>query len=378
MQNSLTIHIEGNIASGKTTFLDCFKNNPFYTIKPEPIGKWQNYNGENLLELMYQNPKVNTMKFQKVAQETMFERDSLTHGCNEIVLLERSLYSEIYIFALLALANGDLTQKQYDELEADFEAYTKYLPKPDLIIYLRVAPESCYDRLKLRNRKEESEVSLEYLKKIHDIHEFIYVKHPEILPAPVVVINASFGLAKELCNIITIMFCKRCSKCKLPLLMTNFSKSRGANDGLQNYCKDCRREYQKPYMREKYKDPEFYAIQKYRNRLTKYKKTSGMKLSHNDLLGCSDEFFNAWLQFQRNEREIEDEELDHVLPIKYYKYDPRCWNWKNIRPISKAENRRKSASTDGVEILYYEQLEKACNFLKYRNSYDIFLKNQFF
>lgn len=48
---------------------------------------------------------------------------------------------------------------------------------------------------------------------------------------------------------------KICSKCKLEKEELEFSKSKKSKDGLQFWCKDCRREYQKEYREtEKYKE----------------------------------------------------------------------------------------------------------------------------
>jgi deoxyadenosine/deoxycytidine kinase len=41
----------------------------------------------------------------------------------------------------------------------------------DGIIYLRAAPDKCLDRLKSRNRTEESSIDLQYLETLHEYHE---------------------------------------------------------------------------------------------------------------------------------------------------------------------------------------------------------------
>lgn len=46
--------------------------------------------------------------------------------------------------------------------------------KPDIIFYLQCSPEICYERLKNRNRDCESNISLEYLTKIHENYEKLY------------------------------------------------------------------------------------------------------------------------------------------------------------------------------------------------------------
>jgi deoxyadenosine/deoxycytidine kinase len=47
----------------------------------------------------------------------------------------------------------------------------KFYEKPHAIIYLRCAPEKCFERMHRRARSEEDGVPLEYLKELHDYHE---------------------------------------------------------------------------------------------------------------------------------------------------------------------------------------------------------------
>ena len=173
--NQKRIYIEGNIASGKSTFLSYCSNNSHFKVLPETIEKWQNYEGTNYLELMYQNPKENTFQFQIIAQNTMFERENSSCNNAPILLLERSIYSEYYVFILQSYASGYLTLDQTNYLASRAHELLNKLPKPDLFIYFRVDPEICYERLKSRSRNEENGVTLEYLKLLHNYHENVYI-----------------------------------------------------------------------------------------------------------------------------------------------------------------------------------------------------------
>ena len=52
-----TVVVEGNIGSGKTTFLQHFnKFSEEVEILAEPVDKWRNANGHNLLQMMYEDP----------------------------------------------------------------------------------------------------------------------------------------------------------------------------------------------------------------------------------------------------------------------------------------------------------------------------------
>ncbi len=45
----LTIAVEGNIGSGKSTFLEYCRSKPGIIAYPEPVGEWRNVNEVNLL-----------------------------------------------------------------------------------------------------------------------------------------------------------------------------------------------------------------------------------------------------------------------------------------------------------------------------------------
>lgn len=62
-----TIFIEGNIGAGKSTLLNHLAKYNFIKIHQEPVDKWQNFNGFNLLELSYENPEKYASMFQSYA-----------------------------------------------------------------------------------------------------------------------------------------------------------------------------------------------------------------------------------------------------------------------------------------------------------------------
>jgi thymidylate kinase len=42
---------------------------------------------------------------------------------------------------------------------------------PDLVVYLRTDPQIALNRTKERNRSEESTIDLNFIQKVHDLHE---------------------------------------------------------------------------------------------------------------------------------------------------------------------------------------------------------------
>ena len=47
----------------------------------------------------------------------------------------------------------------------------KFDVEPEGYIYIKTSPETCYERIKKRNRTEESNIPLEYLNNLNDKHE---------------------------------------------------------------------------------------------------------------------------------------------------------------------------------------------------------------
>ncbi|XP_063267168.1 collagen alpha-1(I) chain-like isoform X5 [Prinia subflava] len=68
------ICIEGNIASGKTTCLDYFAQTTSTEVLKEPLTKWRNVRGHNILGLMYQDASRWGITLQTYVQLTMLEQ----------------------------------------------------------------------------------------------------------------------------------------------------------------------------------------------------------------------------------------------------------------------------------------------------------------
>ena len=102
----LTISVDGNISSGKSTLVstleDIFPKDFKYAVEtvPEPLEKWTNLQGHNLLEMLYQDRTKNNFLFQHYVQLTRLmdtirnsdENPELPDGfVGKIKIMERSL-----------------------------------------------------------------------------------------------------------------------------------------------------------------------------------------------------------------------------------------------------------------------------------------------
>jgi len=170
--NPYNIYIEGNIASGKSTLIEYLKNKLGNKIEffLEPIDKWKDCKGVNLLKLMYDDPKQFSFHLQSLIQSTMFEIQ-IKNSKFPIKLTERSLLSERYIFIQYLLNNKIISDLEFNILNQWFEQLNSLTPKVNEIIYLRTKPEDVFQQLKLRNRAEEQKITIGYLSDLHGLHE---------------------------------------------------------------------------------------------------------------------------------------------------------------------------------------------------------------
>ncbi|XP_054917945.2 deoxyguanosine kinase, mitochondrial isoform X4 [Dermacentor andersoni] len=95
--HTVKVAVEGNIGSGKTTFLEGCQQFVDTTVLIEPVTIWRDLQGQNLLELMYKEPKRWSLAFQTYVQLTMMQLH-LAPVQTPVKLMERSLHSARYVF----------------------------------------------------------------------------------------------------------------------------------------------------------------------------------------------------------------------------------------------------------------------------------------
>jgi len=90
-RKAFTVAVEGNIGSGKTTFLNRFcPETDNVDVLAEPVDRWRNVRGNNLLAMMYEDPTRYSLLFQTYVQLTMLERHN--QPCDkDAKIMERSL-----------------------------------------------------------------------------------------------------------------------------------------------------------------------------------------------------------------------------------------------------------------------------------------------
>lgn len=162
--------VEGNIGSGKSTLLKTLSK--IYKVNTEPIDKWLNVtdsNKKSIFEYFNEDPKRHSLCLQLNIFQTRLE-DFMNSDAR---VFERSLLSDVNIFVKTLLNTKQLSEIEYTTFTNLFSLFTKFidLSKIEGIIYLKVDPITCYERINKRNRVSENNISLDYLTQLHEGHE---------------------------------------------------------------------------------------------------------------------------------------------------------------------------------------------------------------
>ena len=182
--NYTLLSIEGNIGGGKSTLLQELKEyyKDIYTVLfiDEPVTTWEkikDQNGNTMLKKFYADQEKYAFPFQMMAYISRLKmlRDivksvSLEKDKHFIIITERSLYTDKYVFAKMLYDNGKIEHVNYQIYLNWFDTFSKDFPI-EKIIYVKTSPEICHKRILKRSRIGEDVIPLEYLQSCNHYHD---------------------------------------------------------------------------------------------------------------------------------------------------------------------------------------------------------------
>ena len=187
------ISLEGNIGSGKSTFLKHLqtdldnKNYNNIIFVDEPVDEWNQIKddlGETILSKFYKNPEHYSFPFQMMAFITRYNKlkeaylkakkmisaDLYSPNFKKpIIITERSLFTDKYVFAKMLYDDNKIENINYKIYCKWFDEFAKEFPITK-IVYISTDPVKCFERILNRNRNGENNISKEYLLNCHDYH----------------------------------------------------------------------------------------------------------------------------------------------------------------------------------------------------------------
>lgn len=180
---SLILSIEGNIGSGKSTIIEYLKNNynsNDIIFLPEPVNEWENIkdiNNNTILQKFYAEKKKYSFAFQMMAYISRLNllRDTIKKNPNKIIVSERSLFTDKFVFAKMLYDSNDMEDVEYQIYNNWFESFLDLAPLSKMI-YLKTDPKISFQRISVRNRQGENNIPYEYIENCHKYHNDMYDK----------------------------------------------------------------------------------------------------------------------------------------------------------------------------------------------------------
>ena len=87
------------------------------------------------------------------------------------VVQDRSVYEDAEIFARNLFVQGHIQQRDYQTYRDLYETMMRFLPPPDLVIYLRASISTLQNRIASRGRDYERTIAPEYLESLNNLYE---------------------------------------------------------------------------------------------------------------------------------------------------------------------------------------------------------------
>lgn len=177
------VSIEGNIGSGKSTLIEYLKNNyekENIIYLEEPVKEWTNIkdkDGTNILVKFYEDQKKYSFAFQMMAYISRLDllRRTIKENPGAIIITERSLYTDKYVFAKMLYDSNKIEEIEYNIYNKWFSSMVDLAPL-DKVIYMKTSADTSFSRILKRSRDGENNIEKDYIEKCNDYHNEMYKK----------------------------------------------------------------------------------------------------------------------------------------------------------------------------------------------------------
>jgi deoxyadenosine/deoxycytidine kinase len=174
------IVVDGNIASGKTSFIKIIVEYLSETglrvrVIKEPVDDWKSI---GILEKFYKNPKKYAYAFQTYVfssriQKAITKYEKYKH-VTDLFISERSWFTD-RIFADINYKDKNINSMEYALYNTWSDFYTQFAPfEPDGFVYLRCSEDVSHERYLKRSREGECNIAKEYLCELLEAHDNMF------------------------------------------------------------------------------------------------------------------------------------------------------------------------------------------------------------
>jgi len=159
------VAVAGNIGVGKSTLVEMLSRKMGWQPYYEPVA--ENPYLEDFYEDMHSWAFHSQMYF--IAHRLRAHRELLEHPTS--VVQDRTVYEDAEIFARNLYLRGHISERDYGTYYDLYGLLTEMLSPPDLVIYLRASVVTLAERIEMRGRGYESQISSDYLIQLNELYE---------------------------------------------------------------------------------------------------------------------------------------------------------------------------------------------------------------
>ena len=174
MEN-MFIGIAGMIGAGKSTLATSLAKHLGIKAYYEPVE-----NNEYLADF-YRDTAKYSFQMQVYLLTRRFQQHQEIIWRGESAVQDRTIYEDS-VFAAMLAKSGLMEERDYRTYKQLFRYMSNFMCKPNVIVYLDVTPERSLERIKLRNRDVETNVSIEYLKNLYDEYQIFLKDISRVIP----------------------------------------------------------------------------------------------------------------------------------------------------------------------------------------------------
>ena len=169
------IGIAGLIGAGKSTLATSLGEHLNLPVYYEPV------KDNEYLADFYRDTKKYAFSTQIYLLNRRFQQHQEIIWRGGGAVQDRTIYEDA-IFAKSLVNLGLMEERDYRTYLALFKNMSHFMCKPNIIVYLDIAPKTSMERIQMRSRDVESGITLDYLEMLHEEYEIFIEEIARTMP----------------------------------------------------------------------------------------------------------------------------------------------------------------------------------------------------
>lgn len=159
------VAVAGNIGVGKSTLVSLLAERMQWTpfFEPQEQNPYLSDFYQDMQEWSFQS------QIFFLSRRLRAHRDISDHPGPSVQ--DRSVYEDAEIFAYNLFLERNMSDRDYRTYRDLYEIVTRFLPPPDLVVYLRASVDTLLSRISMRGRDYEKGIRPDYLTRLNELYE---------------------------------------------------------------------------------------------------------------------------------------------------------------------------------------------------------------